>query len=279
MTLKPINRPKIVGERDASQVNVSIPQDTPRTAKGLLTVIGGDDRQQISETQRAPWRMICSLSMHSQQGSKYVGTGWMVGPKTVITAGHCVLDQRAGQMAAIDVTPGRNHDIRPFGTISVSGENTEVHPNWKNSFDPDFDIGVIHLPESLGEETGWFSFAVAEKKDLLEKQMNVGGYPFAIGQEAVSGKELWWHKEAIVDTSDRRIFYATDTSGGQSGSPVWAFEDESDGPIVIGIHAYGASLVKANTADGGFQQANSAPRIDASIAEYISNWIASDTTR
>ena len=205
----------------------------------------------------------------------------MVGPKTVITAGHCVLDQRAGQMATIDVMPDRNHDDLPFGKISVSGENTEVHSKWKSSFDPDFDIGVIHLPEPLGEETGWFSFAVAEKEDLLAKQMNVGGYPFAVGQEAVSGKELWWHKEAIVDTSERRIYYATDTSGGQSGSPVWAFEDEADGPIVIGIHAYGASLIKANTADGGYQKANSAPRIDADIANQISKWLsmpASDLT-
>ncbi|MEM9342355.1 MAG: trypsin-like peptidase domain-containing protein [Pseudomonadota bacterium] len=276
MPLTPRNTAKIVGNLDATQAKGTIPADAERTGVGLLSVIGGEDRQEIINTDQAPWRMICSLGLRAGNGGRFVGTGWLVGPRTVITAGHCLLDRHAGQMAQIDVMPGRRGDDKPFGSVAVTSAATEVHPKWSASFDPDFDVGVIHLAEPLGDATGWFSYAVAGDDELLSHQMNVGGYPAHVQGELVAGEELWWHKDAILDTSPRRVFYATDTSGGQSGSPVWAFESGDGAPIVVGIHAYGAELVQSDVT-GGSAQANSAPRIDEDIADLIDAWIAADT--
>lgn len=272
MTLKSLNTPKLIGERDPEQKNVAIPSDTPRTTAGLLSVIGGDDRHLISKTDRFPWRMICSLRLTDNKGQKYVGSGWMVGPRTIITAGHCILDQNAGQMAQIDIMPGRFHDEKPFGTTSVKEADTRVHPTWKKDFDPDFDVGAILLAEPLGEETGWFAFTNAEDSDLKNRTMNVGGYPFRAQNTIVNGEELWWHEDAVKDLSERRIFYATDTSGGQSGSPVWGYDDTNAAPIVVGIHAYGASLLAMNS-DGESGTVNSGPRINTDIASLILGWI------
>ena len=301
MALTPRNTGKTTGTLDAMQARGLIPAEAPRTVIGLETVLGADDRQEIIQTDNAPWRMICSLSLRSGTGARYVGTGWLVGPRTVITAGHCIVDQSAGQIANIEVMAGRRGDDMPFGSVAVTNAETEVHPRWASHFDPDtpewhvgvavtnaetevhprwashfdpdYDIGVIKLPEPLGEQTGWFAYAVAGDDDLMSHQMNVGGYPAVVQDRLAGGEELWWHKDAVLDATDRRLFYATDTSGGQSGSPVWAYEDDEGDPIVVGIHAYGATLIHSDVT-GGSAQANSAPRIDADIADLIDRWLA-----
>ena len=273
MALTPRNTGKTTGTLDAMQARGLIPAEAPRTVIGLETVLGADERQEIIQTDNAPWRMICSLSLRSGTGARYVGTGWLVGPRTVITAGHCIVDQSAGQIANIEVMAGRRGDDMPFGSVAVTNAETEVHPRWASHFDPDYDIGVIKLPEPLGEQTGWFAYAVAGDDDLMSHQMNVGGYPAVVQDRLAGGEELWWHKDAVLDATDRRLFYATDTSGGQSGSPVWAYEDDEGDPIVVGIHAYGATLIHSDVT-GGSAQANSAPRIDADIADLIDRWLA-----
>src|SRR5690606_38953892 len=48
-------------------------------------IVGSDDRVRISETSKFPWRMICSLVIHSASEDRYIGTGWLVGPRTIIT--------------------------------------------------------------------------------------------------------------------------------------------------------------------------------------------------
>ncbi len=241
------------------------------TKSGLLSVIGADDRQQIGDTRALPWRMVCSLRLRSANGGVFVGTGWFVGPRTVLTAGHCILDRRVGAFVSIDVMPGRSGNLRPFGHLSVTAAEAEVHPDWAEGFDPDRDVGVLHLPEPLGERTGWFAIASPEDALLQGYLVNVAGYPAEIADRPTHGRELWWHKDAVASLSPERIFYTTDTSGGQSGGPVFAYDDAADGPIAVGIHAYG---VPRRFGLQPVTEANSAPRIDPALAEIIQGWIA-----
>jgi glutamyl endopeptidase len=55
----------------------------------IETVIGIDERVRIYDTDLQPWRMVCVLKIRGPAGAA-IGTGWLVGPKTVLTAGHCV---------------------------------------------------------------------------------------------------------------------------------------------------------------------------------------------
>lgn len=56
----------------------------------LESIIGTDDRVRIQNPSVYPWRAICALRMTAKDGSRWIGTGFLVGPGTVITAGHCV---------------------------------------------------------------------------------------------------------------------------------------------------------------------------------------------
>lgn len=81
----------------------------PARPSMLESILGGiDGRERILDTELAPWRMICSLEIKSPLGT-FLGTGWFAGPKTVVTAGHCVYSgQMGGAPISIKIIPGRN---------------------------------------------------------------------------------------------------------------------------------------------------------------------------
>ena len=76
---------------------------------GAESICGEDDRVQIKAATAPPWRMIAKLLITVGDGGQYVGTGWFISPRTVMTAGHCVFSNRSGGWAkSIRVIPGMN---------------------------------------------------------------------------------------------------------------------------------------------------------------------------
>ena len=238
------------------------------TSPVLETVIGVDERVRILDTDLAPWRMICSLTMQAGGGSA-IGTGWLVGPRTVITAGHCVFSNLffGGWAQSITVIPGRDGSEIPFGqTVATRFAANDL---WVANEDPDFDIGCIHLEEPLGDTVGWFAVGALPDAELTDFLINVSGYPGDRG----NGREQYFHKNRILRVTDRRIFYDVDTFGGQSGAPAWIYPEGSDDPLAVGIHAYGTG----GTPSTFGITANSAPRIIPEVFDLIQSWIAEDT--
>lgn len=230
-----------------------------------------DRRQRILETELTPWRMICALEIVSQTGLDYVGTGWLAGPRTVITAGHCVYDpvELGGWARRITITPGRNGDApSPFNKAVSSDFSTT--DRWKEARDPDFDYAAIHLDTDLGAQVGSFGIGVLKDSELQDRLVNISGYPFSPGE----GKSQYFHANRVKALTARRLFYDIDTLGGQSGAPVWAyFEDNPTVPVVVGIHAYGVGGVPT----GLNVVANSGPRILMEVSDVIQEWIERGT--
>src|SRR4051795_6651195 len=83
----------------------------PPPDSGLETVLFADERTRIVSTDQQPWKLICALEIDAPWG-QFVGTGWFAGPRTVITAGHCVFDkkQMGGWADKITLTPGRDRE-------------------------------------------------------------------------------------------------------------------------------------------------------------------------
>jgi len=228
-----------------------------------------DRRKQILETDLTPWRMICSLEIVGQNGLNYIGTGWLAAPRTVVTAGHCVFDpgELGGWAQSIKVVPGRNGSDKPLDIVESSSFSTT--DRWQASQDPDFDYAAIHLDKDLGTKLGTFGMAVLPDADLTNRLVNVSGYPVSPG----NGELQYFHANRVNAITGRRLFYDIDTIGGQSGSPVWAYLDGSDDPVVVAIHAYGLGGVPANL----HVRANSGPRILVDVLEVIKEWIKRGT--
>ena len=246
------------------------PLKRPRSSP-LESILGDTDRRkQILETELTPWRMICALEIESQNGSAFVGTGWFAGPRTVITAGHCVFDpvELGGWAKKITVVPGRNVDKKPFDEriLVVVLDDRPLAGSAGRGLRLRRDSPVERSRRVRRQLLGRRAAGQALKNRLV----NVSGYPFEPGE----GKAQYFHANRVKALTGRRLFYDIDTMGGQSGSPVWAYEEGSDVPVVVAIHAYGVGGVPANLN----VVANSGPRVLPEVLEVIRGWITRGNT-
>ncbi len=208
------------------------------------TVHGPDDRVQINNTSVYPWRVHSSLLITAADNSQWIGTGWFIGPHTLITAGHVVciknsgVPGRDGWVKSISVMPGRNGNSLPYGSVT---SNTFRSVNgWINDGNENFDYGAIILPTNLGNSTGWFGFGVYSDSDLLATTANISGYP---GDKP--GGTQWYDSHKVANVNDRKVYYDIDTYGGQSGSA--AYRIINGNRYAIAIHAYGGASTNSGT--------------------------------
>jgi len=235
-------------------------------------VIGDDDRTLVSPTTNAPWRMICQLTIEFPYDT-VPGTGWLAGHRTVITAGHCLLnDDLGGAAKSIAIVPARDGDQKPFGEAKAA--SWAPHDFWLNNRDPDWDIGHIQLVEPLDPaKVGAFAYAPLPDTTLNQHYVNLAGYPRSISKYlGANGDRLVHHANRIQAVGVERLFYDIDASGGQSGAPVWIHETAGAAPIVVGVHAKG--WVAGQSGLGG--RYNSSPRLTQAKCDAIDSWLARD---
>jgi glutamyl endopeptidase len=210
----------------------------------LETVHGADNRIQITNTDVYPWRVHASLLITAADNSKWIGTGWFIGPHTLITAGHVVhiknsgVPGRDGWVKNIVVMPGRNGNTLPYGAITSNSFRSVT--GWINNGNENYDYGAIIIPRDLGNVTGWFGFGVYSDSDLLSSIGNISGYP----GDKPTGTQ-WYDYHKIASVNSRKVYYDIDTYGGQSGSAVYRIIN--GGRYGVAIHAYGGATTNSGT--------------------------------
>jgi glutamyl endopeptidase len=248
--------PKVAASRSAKEV-LSGTLDLPDIAEAsfgagarqvpksvLETVHGPDDRVKITSTNVYPWRAHASLLITARDGSMWIGTGWFIGPHTLMTAGHVVYIKnsgvagRDGFVRSIKVMPGRNGATLPYG--SVTSSNLRTVQGWANNGDEEHDYGAIILGTDLGLTTGWFGFGVYNDATLTASVGNISGYP----GDKPDGTQ-WYAARRIASVAARKVYYDIDTFGGQSGSAVYRIVDGKR--YAFAVHAYGGATTNSGT--------------------------------
>ena len=224
----------------------------------LETVHGADDRVQITETHRYPWSATSSLLITARDGSQWIGTGWFISPRTLVTAGHCVyinssISARNGWVLSIQVMPGRNGTELPYGSVTATQFWTVR--GWAEKGDENYDYAAIIIPTEVGETVGTLGFGIYGDEDLADRVVNIAGYP---GDKPPG--TMWYDARTIASTRPARVYYDIDTAGGQSGAAVYHIEDGQR--IAVAVHAYGGAVT------------NSGTRISAPAFKNLSNWKA-----
>lgn len=222
------------------------------------TVCLPDDREAEYLTEKKPWSGVCQLLIEVGVGSYARGSGFLISPTCVLTAGHCVHEGENGKyFLSVEVIPGCRGNYRPFG--SKTSSLLKASEGWKVQGTPADDFGLVILdkpfePDQNGNLPYNFTLANLEDVVLESGQIYVTGYP----SDKPFGTQ-WSDTDPIQSLTPTRLFYNSDTYEGHSGSPI-LFGGES-GPVV-GIHNYGGC-------------SNKCTRINASVKAEIETWIKS----
>ncbi len=226
--------------------------DTPMQARREV-VIGTDDRIRIRQTTGFPFRCIASLRIEAADGTFWSGTGWFASDWLVMTAGHCVyLPENGGWVRAIEVIPGCDGALRPFGAAIATRFSSVA--GWVRGAEQAQDYGAIFLPLNAGLGVqGHLGFANLEASQLENLPVTVCGYP-----SDKPADTLWSHSQRIDQIGARTLGYGVDTAGGQSGAPVWSVVNGQ--PYVVGIHTTGHA------------RGNGATRIIRPVFDMIMDW-------
>jgi V8-like Glu-specific endopeptidase len=225
----------------------------------LETVHGIDNRVRIQTTSKYPWRINCSLLITARDNSRWVGTAWFIGPRTLVTAGHCVYIKNSGNPAqdgwvkSIQVMPGRNESRLPFGAVTSNVFWTVK--GWADGGEENYDYAAIILPSDLGSNVGTYGFAALPDNQLMGKTAHISGYP----GDKPSGTQ-WYDKHEVASVNPNKVHYDIDTAGGQSGAAVYVVRGGRR--IAVAVHAYGGPTT------------NSGTRISAPVFANLTNWKA-----
>ncbi|GAB4210011.1 MAG: extracellular metalloprotease Mpr [Roseiflexaceae bacterium] len=195
------------------------------------SVIGTDGRYQITDTTAYPYRAIVHIS--SSIGGC---TGWLINANTVATAGHCIYGS-GGWATNVQVYPGRIGSSTPYGSCGAT--RLFAPRGWTRGQKRDYDYGAIKLNCSIGNTVGWFGMRVSTTS-LNGQPSYTAGYP---GDKTYP--TMWRSDDTVRLTQTRRLYYANDTFGGQSGSAVWNNEAGCS-TCAIAVHAYGVDSTGFN---------------------------------
>lgn len=224
------------------------PTRAPGAPARMFSILGPVDHRRIElRNQIAPWRMVCALRIDTGKGV-FNGTGWLAGPRTVITAGHCLHNDAFasgggdGWARRVTVVPGQSWGKRPFGE-AVATRLSCAEP-WLRTRDRAHDIGAIHLDDPVGERVGWMKYDAVDPAALVRAAAVVSGYP----EYAGSYEHLLVAKGPVRTSLDGRLYYEIDTTDGQSGGPVWIGDVAA--PTVVAVHGYEADATPTAVGPG-----------------------------
>jgi V8-like Glu-specific endopeptidase len=238
----------------ASSAEVAFPQ----------SIIGDDDRVIEIDTLGIPQRLIVSLTIFSESGARFFGSGCLVSSNLVLTCGHCVFDQQLGGFASrIEIVPGLSRAQQPFGKLEST--SFDAHPQWKSSADRAFDMGCIYLAQGIGSKLGHFAIGKwpASASDNGQK-IRCAGYPYFDGGHSLQLSSEGVAKK-IIGTN---LYHDIDTDNGTSGGPIWLADDSGSPPTVVAIHSFEKQAIPGQPGE----LANSATLINDATFDILLSW-------
>lgn len=200
-------------------------------------IVGGEDnRVKVANPKNnGAYRSIVCLTMYFESGIER-GTGFIIGPKAVATAGHCLYDYENKEWATkVFVSPARAGYEHPYSTDTVTSSSSfEVGEEWKNSGKWEGDWGIIKLNKNFN--TGWLGLKT-QSSSYVGENAAISGYP--ISAHGVDNNTVpYMYTDNGVITKDRGtqlLEYKIDATKGQSGAPVRANYSDT-GYTAIAIH-------------------------------------------
>jgi V8-like Glu-specific endopeptidase len=245
--------PAYPGKEDRSGVDpdrISLPRSE--------NVVGTDDRTRVTDTDTYPWNTVGYVSTAYSSRRAYRGSGAIITPYMVLTAGHVVYDwgTEGGYADSITFSPGQRQMseggavTRPYGQFTASRWETnanyidalKTNPNVQFNY----DYGAVFFNTSFAG-VGLRTY-MPVVFNVAPSAINLAGYPPSV-QGETNSQGMWHSFGAVTSATDRMLYYDADTTGGNSGGPVWQFISP-DTRRIVAVHVAstpgGSRLVSQN---------------------------------
>ena len=243
-------------------------------------IIGIDNRVRVRSTTAVPWRWVCKIVIEdSRRRLVGLGTGTLVSDRHVLTAAHVVYDAYKNMhQYTITVIPALNDLKEPFDRYTITSKpkmRKEYSSTAANGID--WDYALLTLNTVIGKKSFsalkgsplcyWGNphcgantvFARLDPRNLNAKAAYTAGYPGGKG-----GKQLWCAAGILHSANERHrtMWITADTTGGQSGSPVWVTDNGRY--CLVGV------------AVGAGTRSNKVVRLTREMIRQLRAWITED---
>ena len=232
-----------------------------------VTIHGTDDRTLVSNPKAWPYTATVKIYatyryiLNNDDGKYYHrtfdGSGFLVGPNLLVTAGHCVFDDvtegqfedninnpRFPDIVKIYAGVNGNGEISPSYTFYAEASIINIQKEYYEDCKEDYDWSAIKLDRDLGIDTGYYD----KISDWYEDNCSVYSY----GYPADKPSDTMWETHGhLVDKTRYTYHYDLDTAGGQSGSPIFMV-DNTGKVYVCCIHTFGNSSYSGGTIINSF---------------------------
>ncbi|MGO1795095.1 trypsin-like serine peptidase [Lactococcus cremoris] len=203
-----------------------------------------DQRKLISNANQFPYNTIVDIQgifPNTKVGWIAQGTGVIIAPNVILTAGHVIYDKgQGGYLSKVQIYQANTNGTK--GATSIASV-TGLIPNgdWvsKDNASPNNyplgadDLGLIVINNNKGLNTGWMGMT---SNLSLNQAISLAGFP-------VDHRDQMWGMSGNVSQISNPLFSYSNISmyPGQSGSPVF-----NTGNNIVGINVAEASYLNPN---------------------------------
>ncbi|KAH0031796.1 hypothetical protein KCU78_g2706, partial [Aureobasidium melanogenum] len=218
---------------------------------GCESIIGEDERELVNSgdiLDGGRYRSIVKIqSCFEDRATKkqiwMMGTGWLIRPDLLVTAGHVVFDHSKNYRATVQIKCYIGYN----GKASVSsstcqpryGQRVITTREWTKTPNRGKDVAFIQVTKPFEGNLNLFSYVDTPVSD--KTTLNIVGYPGDKAFDNEYGAQMYeLSDKTTYDLNDNNlhmIHYQISTYGGQSGAPILR---QKDGVTKsIGTHCYG----------------------------------------
>ena len=234
----------------------------------------GKDQRTRTFVENSRWSPVGVLVSHStsEHEPPYRCTAFLVGPRTIATAAHCLpKDCEKGEFLVNPNYETQKHqDQRRVSRIIARGYEFDIRrigqlQKWRKNRDKDWALLKLEskfLAKDLGERYGFFDFHIPSQPQDALTQLRTAGYPFdKMIDHSVVRIVTVGHCAAVTAYPKTQGFFrhSCDAMDGQSGSPVLIKDQQGNYTKVIGINVGGIAAQLADSVPSS--QMNSAASV------------------